>query len=68
MPTIIRKALIAAAAMAALTVEANRAASAVQEAAKKLGAGPSDIPGLWWLPDGREVTRDELIQLASEQS
>jgi hypothetical protein len=40
---------------------------AVCEAAQKMGARISDIPGLWFLPGYPELTSAQLLQLASAQ-
>lgn len=35
----------------------------VEAIAKDLGAIPADVPGLWWLPMGPELTTGQLLDL-----
>lgn len=34
------------------------------ELAERVGATPSDIPGLWFLPNGHEITTNQLVSIA----
>lgn len=36
----------------------------VERAAKKLGATPADIQGLWFAPDYPELTTNQLVSIA----
>ena len=58
---IMRTALIAAAATAALSQ-----AKQIQDAVDKLGATRADIPGLWNVPGYAELTTNQLLQIAGK--
>jgi hypothetical protein len=37
----------------------------IQQAARRLGAMPADMPGLWWAPGYPELTDYQLLDAAS---
>jgi hypothetical protein len=43
---------------------ANLYRSVTEEAAKRLGAVPADIPGLWFAPGYPELTTGQLVSIA----
>lgn len=51
-------------ALAADVVSRARAASPITEAAERIGARPSDIPGLWTAPGYPELTTGQLMSVA----
>lgn len=39
----------------------------LEREAKRIGAVPADIPGLWWAPGYPELTTGQLIQVLGDR-